>query len=102
MLRDDSSEAATQVVWGTDGAALLRLREGYSMTGPPSRSTFNFDSECQERMTDILRQFEGTHNFHNFTPSACPEQMSTQRCASVLNGSASGAAAVLVLLLGVD
>lgn len=28
---------------------------------------FRFDEECQRRLTSILRRYEGTHNFHNYT-----------------------------------
>ena len=28
---------------------------------------FVFDDACKEKMTSILKQFEGTHNFHNYT-----------------------------------
>lgn len=28
---------------------------------------FEFDRSCQDRLTKILQQFEGTHNYHNYT-----------------------------------
>jgi len=37
---------------------------------------FEFDGECVKKLTDILKQYEGTHNFHNFTvrqPSTSPQ-----------------------------
>ena len=32
-----------------------------------SDSTFQFDQSCVDKLNRILAQFEGTHNFHNFT-----------------------------------
>lgn len=37
---------------------------------------FEFDDDCVTKLTDILKQYEGTHNFHNFTirqPSTSPQ-----------------------------
>eukprot|EP00890_Picochlorum_soloecismus_P004565 jgi/Picsp_1/5109/NSC_02472-R1_trna pseudouridine synthase a len=37
---------------------------------------FEFDDGCMAKLTDILKQYEGTHNFHNFTirqPSTSPQ-----------------------------
>ena len=59
----------------------LRLRAGYQMGAPPTDSKFTFDAECEERLNAVLGEFEGVHNFHNFTPAALAEQMSAQRCA---------------------
>ena len=30
-------------------------------------SGFEFDDTCQEKLNSILQQYEGTHNFHNYT-----------------------------------
>lgn len=41
-----------------------------------STSTFQFDQSCVDRLTSILKQYEGTHNFHNFTirmPASAPQ-----------------------------
>lgn len=53
----------------------------------PSSSSFVFDDAAASRLTAILRQYEGTHNFHNFTvrleatdPSA-KRYMLSCRCA---------------------
>ena len=35
--------------------------------GAPSGSGFVFDAAAVARLTSVLRQYEGTHNFHNFT-----------------------------------
>lgn len=55
--------------------------------GQPSSSSFVFDDAAAARLTAILRQYEGTHNFHNFTvrleatdPSA-KRYMLSCRCA---------------------
>ena len=56
------------------------LREGYSVSGPPSGSRFEFDADCVARFNAILGQYEGVHNYHNFSPAVLPEQMSAQRC----------------------
>jgi tRNA pseudouridine38-40 synthase len=57
-------------------------RKARSRIGPPiaSNRSFTFEEGCCARLTGILKQFEGTHNFHNFSPNVCPEQMSAQRC----------------------
>eukprot|EP00892_Ulva_mutabilis_P003403 jgi/Ulvmu1/1434/UM011_0164.1 len=57
----------------------LRLRPGYSVAGPPPGSRFVFDAECIARLDGILGQYEGVHNFHNFSPAVLAEQMSAQR-----------------------
>lgn len=59
----------------------LMLREGYSLGAPPSGSRFEFDGDCAARLNAVLEQFQGVHNFHNFSPAVLPEQMSAQRCA---------------------
>lgn len=59
----------------------VRLRPGYSVSGPPPASRFEFDAECAARLNTVLSQFEGVHNFHNFSPAVLAEQMSAQRCA---------------------
>lgn len=42
-------------------AAELQAKLSHAETG------FVFDEACAERMSGILRDFQGTHNFHNFT-----------------------------------
>jgi tRNA U38,U39,U40 pseudouridine synthase TruA len=63
----------------TRSGAQIRLRPGYQMGGPPTDSKFEFDTECEEHLNAVLGEFEGVHNFHNFTPAALAEQMSAQR-----------------------
>lgn len=38
-----------------------------SDTNQPPQSDFVFDDAAVRRLSSILRQYEGTHNFHNFT-----------------------------------
>lgn len=57
----------------------LRLRPGYQMGAPPTNSKFTFDAECEAHLNAVLGEYEGVHNFHNFTPAALAEQMSAQR-----------------------
>lgn len=65
----------------TRTGAEFRLRHGYQMGAPPTDSKFTFDAECEARLNAVLQEFEGVHNFHNFTPAVLAEQMSAQRCA---------------------
>ena len=49
------------------------LQEGLHGAAPasdahqPSTSAFVFDEGARQKLTSILQQYEGTHNFHNFT-----------------------------------
>jgi tRNA pseudouridine(38-40) synthase len=52
---------------------------------------FEFDDACAARLTSVLAQFEGTHNFHNYTvrtPHSAPNAkryILSFRCAGVLH-----------------
>ena len=67
------------------------LKAGYSMTKPPQHSAFVFNDDCCARLNGILAQYEGSHNFHNFSPGVQPEQMSAQRCVPPTLSSSIGA-----------
>lgn len=41
----------------------LKIKRTLSERDP----SFVFDGECHEKLTAILKQFEGSHNFHNYT-----------------------------------
>lgn len=41
--------------------------------------TFVFDEACAAKMTSILQQFEGTHNFHNYTVKMDPNSPQAKR-----------------------
>jgi tRNA U38,U39,U40 pseudouridine synthase TruA len=79
-----SRAAARQEVaaGASDNDRAYQLRAVSSASRPPINSSFRFEEASCARLTAILQQFEGTHNFHNFSPNVCPEQMSAQRCAS--------------------
>lgn len=62
-----------------------------SETNQPSQSEFVFDEAAVQRLSSLLRQYEGTHNFHNFTvrleandPSA-KRYMLSCRCTGVFD-----------------
>ena len=38
-----------------------------------------FDEAAQQRLTSILSQYKGTHNFHNFTIRMSPTDPSAKR-----------------------
>lgn len=40
---------------------------------------FVFDQECADKMTAILQQYKGTHNFHNFTIRVSPSAPQANR-----------------------
>eukprot|EP00271_Cylindrocystis_brebissonii_P006772 TRINITY_DN1956_c0_g5_i1.p1 TRINITY_DN1956_c0_g5~~TRINITY_DN1956_c0_g5_i1.p1 ORF type:complete len:710 (+),score=141.78 TRINITY_DN1956_c0_g5_i1:185-2314(+) len=44
-----------------------------------SRPKFVFDESVEARMNELLHQFTGTHNFHNFTARVRPEDPSCNR-----------------------
>jgi tRNA U38,U39,U40 pseudouridine synthase TruA len=66
----------------TNGEAAAPQLAGASTRGRGACATsFAFDEECCARLNGILQEYVGTHNFHNFTPSALATQMAAQRCA---------------------
>lgn len=89
---DDSQHAAIQVL-GAEAAAvaaavaasLASTPEGYvpgtgvhppGSTADRGNDSFVFDDGCVRRMDAILRRYQGTHAFHNFTvkvPAGSPE-----------------------------
>lgn len=56
--------AVTSVVAESDGNENVHRRKRVLTERD---ANFVFDDACKEKMTSILRQFEGTHNFHNYT-----------------------------------
>lgn len=48
--------------------------------GPASQSSpFRFDEKVRQRLNGILRKYEGTHNFHNFTTRIKAQDPSARR-----------------------
>jgi tRNA pseudouridine38-40 synthase len=62
-----AADATAVETEAADAAAAPPLESQQRQTGPSPPSVFTFDEACSERLTSILRQFEGTHNFHNYT-----------------------------------
>ena len=55
-----------------DAAEAVDAAAGTAAAGEAAASTsgssdFVFDTAAQARLTDILSDYQGTHNFHNFT-----------------------------------
>ncbi|KAK9865118.1 hypothetical protein WJX84_001931 [Apatococcus fuscideae] len=56
--------------------------------GSGASSGFVFDEAAQERLSNILADYQGTHNFHNFTVRMSPTDPSAKRY--ILNFSCAG------------
>lgn len=50
---------------------------------PAAKSAFVFDAACHARLSAILAQYQGTHNFSNFTPAVTAGQAAAKRCADL-------------------
>lgn len=63
---------------------------GPSSSSPPPAAPFVFDAAAEQRLSEVLSQYEGTHNFHNFTvrtPASAPNAkrfILSFRCAGVM------------------
>ncbi|GAB4822384.1 hypothetical protein N2152v2_009430 [Parachlorella kessleri] len=59
--------------------------------GPEAPAPYVFDQACVGRLSSILGQYEGTHNFHNFTVRVAPNAPQAKRymlsfkCAGLLD-----------------
>lgn len=45
----------------------------------PAAQDFIFDEACRAQLNSILRDFRGTHNFHNFATGASPNDGNSKR-----------------------
>jgi tRNA pseudouridine38-40 synthase len=45
----------------------------------PGASPFVFDTEARQRLNELLREYKGTHYFHNFTVKMEPKSSKSQR-----------------------
>ncbi|PRW60709.1 tRNA pseudouridine synthase mitochondrial-like [Chlorella sorokiniana] len=78
-------EAAAAAAAGAGGAAPSPAAAAAATPSGP----FVFDEACVQRMNEILKNYEGTHNFHNFTirkPATAPDAkryMLSFRCPGV-------------------
>ena len=73
---DDRSEMAAPVSTAQNSGSQEDC-ENNAMSGPSS--SFVFDDAAQQRLTGILGQYKGTHNFHNFTVRMSPTDPSAKR-----------------------
>ena len=44
-----------------------------------SSAGFTFDDACLMRLNDVLKMYEGTHNYHNFTSKMSSDDPSAKR-----------------------
>ena len=60
-------------------AAAGQAANGVSSEAEAAAGSFEFDDACHARLNEVLQQFEGTHNFHNFTVKVPASDPSAKR-----------------------
>ena len=58
-------------------------------------SSFAFNDACQSKLNAVLKAYEGTHNFHNFTPRMAATDPTAKRY--ILNFPCPGTVTIQVL-----
>ena len=80
---------------GSATAAAGQAANDVSCEAAAAAGSFEFDDACRARLNEVLQQFEGTHNFHNFTVKVPASDPSAKRY--ILKFSCPGTVLIEVL-----